>query len=150
MGRKAANKTMHVSRRVEFLKWRVVRGDHVIVTVIWHRNDRHMTLGDSRWYAVRSIWRHDAPSDSANRNTYEERILLFLAFDVQDAIEKSEYESKHYDGESIGYHMAYEMDDGPLGSGHELFSLMRDSDLPCEDYLNRFHDTGAERTRTTD
>ena len=25
---------MHVSRRVEFLKWQVVRGDHVIVNVM--------------------------------------------------------------------------------------------------------------------
>lgn len=109
-----------------------------------------MTLGDSRWYAVRSIWRHDAPSTSSSRHTYEERILLFLAMDENDAIAKSEREAKQYDGQCIGYHMAYEIDDGPLGSGHELFSLMRDSDLSPEEYLDRFHDTGAERTRTID
>lgn len=109
-----------------------------------------MTLGDSRWYAVRSIWRHDAPSTSPSRNTYEERILLFLAMDEDEAIAKSEREARNYDGECVGYHMVYEMDEGPLGSGHELFSLMRDSDLAPGDYLDRFHDTGAERSRMAD
>ncbi|MBT5018710.1 hypothetical protein N8590_03065 [bacterium] len=103
-------------------------------------------MNTEHWYAVRSIWRYDAPSTSERRYTYEERILLILAVNSDDAIEKSENKSKDYDGECIGYQMAYEMDDGLLISGHELFSLMRDSDLSSDDYLNRFHDTGDERT----
>ena len=62
----------------------------------------------------------------------------------------SESEADDYDGESIGYHMVFELDDGSLRSGSELFSLMRDSDLTPNEYLDHFHDTGTERTRTTD
>ena len=61
--------------------------------------------------------------------------------------------SAGFDDRQHGFHeahMAYAMDDGPLGSGHELFSLMRDSDLSPDEYVDRFHHTGAERTRTTD
>ncbi|MFH1302785.1 MAG: hypothetical protein ABIK07_17115 [Planctomycetota bacterium] len=109
-----------------------------------------MTLGDLRWYAVRSIWRHVAPASSQKKYTYEERIVLFLAIDEDDAIAKAEGEAKSYDGECTGYFMCYEMDDGPLGTGHELFSLMRDSDLSPDEYLNNFHDTGNERARDSE
>ncbi len=109
-----------------------------------------MTLGDSKWFAVRSVFRHAAPESSATEHTFEERIVLFLAIDEDEAIAKAEREAKSYDGESIGYFMSYEVVDSPFGSGHELFSLMRDSDLTPDQYLDRFHDTGAERARITD
>ena len=109
-----------------------------------------MTLGDSKWFAVRSVFRHNAPRSSTTEHTFEERVVLFLAIDEDDAIAIAEREAESYDGESTGYFMSYELVDGPLGSGHEIFSLMRDSDLPSDQYLDRFHDTGAERTRQTD
>jgi hypothetical protein len=40
---------------------------------------------------------------------------------------------------------------GPFGEpadGAEIFSLMRDSDLAPEDYLDSFFDTGTEGQRT--
>jgi hypothetical protein len=33
----------------------------------------------------------------------------------------------------------------PPGQGAEVFSLLRESELPTSEYLNRFFDTGAER-----
>ena len=84
-------------------------------------------------------------------HTFEERIVLFLAMDGDDAIAKAEREAETYDGDSTGYFMSFELvDDSPFGSGHELFSLMRDSDLTTEQYLDRFHDSGTERSRTAD
>ena len=110
-----------------------------------------MTLGDSKWYAVRSVFRHDAPTTSWAQHTFEERIVLFLAMDEDDAIAKAEREAETYDGYSTGYFMSYQLvEDGPLGSGHELFSLMRDSDLTTDQYLDRYHDSGAERSRIVD
>lgn len=39
---------------------------------------------------------------------------------------------------------------GPcLGSGTEVFSLIRESELNSEAYLDRFHDTGNECARRT-
>ena len=110
-----------------------------------------MTLSDSKWYAVRSVFRHDAPATSEVSHTLEERIVLFLAMDGDDAIAKAEREAETYDGDSTGYFMSFELvDDSPFGSGHELFSLMRDSYLTTEQYLDRFHDSGTERSRTAD
>ncbi|QDV59040.1 hypothetical protein [Rosistilla oblonga] len=109
-----------------------------------------MTLGDSRWFAVRAIWRHAPPGDTDCKHTYEERITLHLAFDGGGAIASAERLGYPGDAECIGYHMAFEIDDGDLGAGTELFSLMRDSDLNPNDYIDRFHDTGRERTRNVD
>lgn len=109
-----------------------------------------MSTDNSRWFAVRSIWRHDPPAGTPNRHTYEERIVFYIANDFDDAIAKSECDASDYDGECIGYHMAFEMGNRPLGSGDELFSLMRDSDFAPDEYLDRFHDTGTERTQISD
>ncbi|TWT64956.1 hypothetical protein [Crateriforma conspicua] len=106
-----------------------------------------MTLGKSQWYGVRSIWRHEAPSDSPCRFTYEERIVLYLAFNGDDAIAKAERDGYPGGAECIGYHMSFEIDSVNLGPGTELFSLMRDSDLDATKYIDRFHDSGHERTR---
>ncbi|MBR9801482.1 hypothetical protein GYB59_07190 [bacterium] len=106
-----------------------------------------MSRGSSRPYAVRSVWRHDPPTGTSSQYTYEERIVFYLAKDFDEAISKAVRDASAYDGECLGYHMAYEMDDGPIEGGSELFSLMRDSDLPSAEYIDRFYDTGAERTQ---
>ena len=92
-----------------------------------------MTRDDSRWFAVRSVCLHDAPSASNAQHAFEERIALFLAVDEHDAIHMAEREAESYNGESTGYFMSYELvDDSPIGPGHELFSLMRGSDLTID------------------
>lgn len=45
--------------------------------------------------------------------------------------------------------MAYAFDaDDRIGDATEVLSLLRDSDLDLDDYLDRFHDTGNEYCRT--
>ena len=46
----------------------------------------------------------------------------------------------------LGLAQAYRLVDEP-GHGAEVFSLIRRSDLPGDDYLNAFFDTGAEYER---
>ena len=53
------------------------------------------------------------------------------------------------DCEYLGLAQAFELDREP-GQGAEVFSLMRDSPLDPEDYLDRHFDTGQERQRGTD
>ena len=81
---------------------------------------------------------------------FEERITLWLAPDVDTAIELAEGEAQAYaevnEIQFNGFVQAYAMIDD-LQSGAEVFSMGRTSDLSEDDYLTRFFHTGAERQR---
>ena len=97
------------------------------------------------WFGVRCLFRHHG-------DVYEERVTLWRARDLDEAIALAEEEAREYaavlsspDGrnEYIGFAQSYVLDDEP-GHGAEVFSLMRDSDLPPGAYIDRFFDTGDE------
>lgn len=109
------------------------------------------------WYTVRCIFRttknepwgpHDLkPGTSA----YEERITLWRAASLDEAVAMAEVEAEDYaevvgDG-YLGFAQAYQLSDAP-GVGVEIFSLIRNSDLDPDDYLERFFDNGTERQQT--
>lgn len=105
------------------------------------------------WYGVRFVYRHER----ANGQTYEERILVVRAHSAEKAISEAETMSAtEYEDdttERLDYAMAFNIFDcnGPsLGSGTEVFSLMRDSDLTPDEYLDHFHSTGSERAQDID
>ena len=105
---------------------------------------------ESPWYAVRCIFRAGWPPEFAQR-AYEERITLWRARSLDDAIERAEVEAREYaaaitDGPSeyVGLAQAYQMYDEPV-DGAELFSLFRVSELEPGEYLDRYFDTGDER-----
>lgn len=99
------------------------------------------------WYAVRSVVRwpdggHDSPR-------YEERITIFRADSFEAAVRLAEEESVEYardvvQGEALGMYQAFSIKE-EFEDGLELFSLIRDSDLAPEEYLDHFFDTGLER-----
>jgi hypothetical protein len=106
---------------------------------------------DQRWFGVRCLFRHGG-------GHYEERITVWPARTLDDAIQQAEEEAGEYvdglDCEYVGLAQAY----GPvmtraidearsLEAGIEVFSLIRDSELAPRDYIDRFFDTGAERQR---
>ena len=98
------------------------------------------------WYGVRLIFHHSG----SLRQAYEERVILVRADSDNEAIAKVELLAKEYEDESTlytGYAVAFHIFDecGPtLGSGVEVFSLIRFSNLDTDAYLDRFHDTGNE------
>jgi RHS repeat-associated protein len=108
----------------------------------------------SQWHAVRCILtaeRTDAlPGELRMR--YEERVTLWRAESFDAAIELAEAEADEYcadaGGERLGLSRAFMLFEPP-GHGAEVFSLMRDSDLPTCVYLDRFFDTGTEGRRTS-
>jgi hypothetical protein len=115
------------------------------------------SLPDGQWYAVRCIFRHRFLEDleSADATIYEERITLWRAPSVDHAIELAEDEAASYAAvmdarvmdagdEYLGLAQAYELVDDP-GHGSEVFSLLRESELDAEAYLDTFFDTGTER-----
>ncbi|WP_446210011.1 hypothetical protein [Micromonospora sp. IBSANI012] len=99
---------------------------------------------DGQWYAVRCVF-HNAAGEPI---VYEERITIWRAGSFDEAIALAEAEAVEYtDGASFTYSglaQAFHLFDEP-GHGAEVYSLMRDSDLPPGEYLTRFFDTGDER-----
>jgi hypothetical protein len=92
------------------------------------------------WYSVRCILQID--------DAYEERITLWSAASFDEAIELAEAEADEYvltlEGVRLGLAHAFHLFDTP-GSGAEIFSLARTSDLEPETYLSAHFDTGSER-----
>lgn len=93
------------------------------------------------WFGVRCVFRH-------GESIYEERIIIVIAADFDHAIAKAEDEAAEYvDGmnvEYVGFAQAFMLSDHPR-DGAEVFSLMRDSDLEPDEYLDTFFSTGDER-----
>jgi hypothetical protein len=96
------------------------------------------------WFAVRCIYRHGV----AAVGTYEERITIWSAGDVDQAIAMAEDDAQLYadtEGvEYLGLAQAYIVGERP-GHGDAVYSLMRDSALDSSTYLDTFFDTGDER-----
>ncbi len=98
------------------------------------------------WYAVRCVFAVKAE----RRTRYEERVTLWRVSSLEGAIKRAEQEAGEYAGdigaEYLGlaqsFHLAVE--NRPLESGDEVFSLIRESELPPDDYISRFLDTGTE------
>lgn len=110
----------------------------------------------SGWFAVRCLFRCGwPPADSADdSHRYEERITLWRAGDIDEAIVKAEAEARDYaaaikeaPSEYLGLTQAYALFDAPEHDGAEVFSLIRDSQLDSSSYLDAFFDTGHERQR---
>lgn len=104
-----------------------------------------MSADGKLWYSARTIYEHDEPGDGL----FEERIVLIRAADFDEALRRAEDEAKTYaeavGGTYTGYASLYEIAEDDIGDGAEVFSLMRDSDLPADDYIERFFATGSER-----
>lgn len=93
---------------------------------------------------------------SHDEKPYEERITLWRATSVEQAVEFAEreaavYAESGYELSYVGFAQAYALDeDAELGHGVEVFSLLRNSELPPREYVDRFFDTGGEHLRDLD
>ncbi|MER5802402.1 hypothetical protein [Streptomyces mirabilis] len=101
-------------------------------------------MDERSWYGVRCVFRH------RELGVYEERVTLWTAGSPHEAIGCAEAEAGEYcaaleETEYTGFAEAFRMDGAP-GEGAEVFSLMRESDLPSRAYVGTFYATGRERT----
>jgi Domain of unknown function (DUF4288) len=107
--------------------------------------DGRVNADGKLWFSARTIYEHDKPGDGL----FEERIVLIRAADFDEAFRHAEEEAKSYaeavGGTYTGYASLYELAEEEIGDGAEVFSLMRDSDLPAEEYIEHFFATGNER-----
>ncbi len=103
-------------------------------------------------FSVRCLFRwHSRPPDQ-RRFLYEERITLWQATSLDEALVLAQAEAEAYAGgeeEFLGFCQAFEMFDQVPGHGAEVYSLPRESDLDPRRYIDAFFDTDAERERET-
>jgi hypothetical protein len=98
------------------------------------------------WFGIRCFFLHSG-------GLYEERIVVVQAETAERAIERGELEADAYaEGlaiERIESVQSFWMFDEPADM-REVFSLLRQSDLPADAYVDRYFDTGTERQRTVE
>ena len=102
-------------------------------------------------FSVRCIFKWSQKVDQKLKHLYEERITLWQAESLEQAIEFAENEASEYSNEFcefLGFSQAYAMFELAQDNGIEVFSLLRESDLEPEQYLSLFFDSGLERQCT--
>jgi hypothetical protein len=103
-------------------------------------------MNSATWFSAKSLSFHRTES------VYEERVVVFLAKDFEEALAKAEAEAARYaaqfaDVEDLGYFMVYDLSEESIREGTEVFSLMRDSRMPPQAFLDRYHDRQSERAK---
>ncbi|MFD8323916.1 hypothetical protein [Kitasatospora purpeofusca] len=100
------------------------------------------------WYGARTFYRWRTWED----RPYEERVVLFLARSLDEAVELAEREAAEYAGEGglevLGMVQAYRISGGDeaVGVGTEVFSKLHALDLPENAFLDRY-DSGPAHTQ---
>ncbi|MFD8593373.1 hypothetical protein ACFV1L_00045 [Kitasatospora sp. NPDC059646] len=100
-------------------------------------------------YGVRCVFQWTA----GGGRSYEERVTLWQAPSAGDAIALAEAEAETYAADTgveyLGFAQSYHLlPHGAPGAGSEVFSLLRDSPMEPDAYLDAYFDTGTERQQT--
>lgn len=105
------------------------------------------------WYGARSVYELVGGGSQENgARLFEERVVLVKAGSFDEAIIEAEKEALAYANEGsgfvyLGYVSVYKLTDEKVGNKTEVYSLMRESNLSPQKYLDGFFDTGHERTK---
>lgn len=106
-------------------------------------------MDNLNWYGAKTIYKHELIDDGIAKTLFEERVVLFQAIDFDGAIAQAEAEAEEYalsnEVEYLGFMNVFHIFDEKVGPGTEVYSLMRESGLSDNDYLDRFYDDGSER-----
>jgi len=98
------------------------------------------------WFSARTVFEHDKPGDGL----FEERIVLLRAADFEEALARAEAAFLRGEGqaeiEELRNTLALADQIGGTVERPDLELLMRDSDLPADQYIDRFYTTGDERS----
>lgn len=104
------------------------------------------------WYAVRCVFRWKSPkAERPGCLVYEERIVLVRADSFEEAHQRGEAEAREYaadgDMELLDHSEVFHLFDRKITDRTEVFSNLRESPLPPEEYVQRYFSTGDERTQ---
>ncbi|MBX3284954.1 MAG: hypothetical protein KF703_06390 [Actinobacteria bacterium] len=96
---------------------------------------------------MRCVIEHPDDDAASGHHWYEERITLWRARSIDEAIRRAQAEASTYAAElgnrDLGLAQAFRLADSAV-AGAEVFSLVRGSHLEPGEYLDRFFDTGTE------
>lgn len=117
------------------------------------RGDGGLAMGHEpkAWYSARTFYRWL----TWEGRPFEERVVLFRARSLDEAVELAERESAEYaregDLEVLDMVQAYRIseDDEELGVGTEVFSKLHALDLPARAFLDRY-DSGPAHTQISE
>lgn len=104
------------------------------------------------WYGVKCLFSHTQIINKEEKMFYEERVLLIRANNFEEAIEKAEQEAVLYaylldEVEYLEYSNAFNIFEAEINDGSEIYSIIRESNLDRDEYLDKFYDTGDECVR---
>lgn len=99
-------------------------------------------------YSTRCLFEWAPRTGQRKLHLYEERITLWRANSADDAIDMAEREAQAYAGDNstyLGVCQSYRLVESLAVSGVEIFSLLRESDLEPQNYIDALFATGHER-----
>ncbi len=104
------------------------------------------------WYSAKCVFRHGPMAGDPGRFVYEERVIVLLANDLNEAVRRAEEEAKEYaasleEVEYTGFVAAYDIGEDEISDVSEVYSILRNSDLETNAFLDRYYDDGTERTQ---
>ncbi len=107
---------------------------------------------EADWYSVKCVFKHENLSQKEGEVLYEERVVVLKAESLDEAIRLGEAEAASYSGSNegasyTGFISAYHLFVRKLDNGAEVYSLMRQSSLNTDAFLDRYYDDGSERTQ---
>ncbi len=110
-------------------------------------------MNSEPWYGVKLVFRHlNLEVKESGASVYEERVILVNANDEDEAIALAETEAAEYakdvEGcEHLNFASCFHTYEDKIIHLSEVYSVMRESSLQTEEYLDEFYDTGTERER---
>jgi len=109
-------------------------------------------MKNKSWFSVKCVFLHkDLETDHKSQFVYEERIILVIADNENEAIALAEKEAVEYaqdtDSDYLEFASSFHTYEEKIVHLSEVYSVMRQSSLEPDEYLDYFYDTGNERTR---
>jgi hypothetical protein len=109
-------------------------------------------MEEKEWYGAKTLYQVQSNTVESPNKLYEERVVILKASSLDDAIDEAEKEARQYasDGSGItflGYVNVFKLVSEKIKDKTEVFSLMRESRLRANKYIDRYFDTGKERTQ---
>ena len=102
------------------------------------------------WFGAKTLYRHPGLEREGGEPCYEERVVLIIATDEEEALKLAEDEARAYQSgletRYLGYVNVFRIND-PVGPGAEVFSIMRSVDVPEAEFVTRYYDDGTFHTR---
>jgi hypothetical protein len=105
---------------------------------------------DTEWYSVKG-WFRWYMADGGATDRFEERVVLFRAISLDDALDRAEAESvvycqpdpkANFRVEPVGIWHAHRIEDAPA-EGVEVFSRRIETDLSNEAFKARYNQAGG-------